>query len=167
MLIRDNTTNGDTGNINLYYDGSASFAGGNTEIASSGSISVNRLDDNTRGVFVGKFQGTDTTVIRANGSAEFGKVNIGFSGDPTNGDYILGFTGAGSDLGFGIQQQNVLGFYHGGSQVASIDLTGSATFAGAVEVGDDSLAGTIFKVKGTGTSEGNQYRKLWWFRHNI
>ena len=79
--------------------------------------------------------GTDKITLNASdGSASFGKVGIRYSGDPTNSDYILGFTGGGTDLGFGIEQQNVLGFYHDGTQVASIDLTGAATFAGGVEL---------------------------------
>ena len=75
----------------------------------------------------------------SNGDGIFGGIDISFSGDGFNQDYILGFKGGKSDLGFAIPQQNVLGFYHNKKQVASIDLTGSVKLLGdGVAIGSHS-----------------------------
>ena len=112
-------------------NGAAKFAGGNTEIASSGSISVNRLDDNTRGVFVGKFQGTDTAVIRANGSAEFAQIGdkckieltrVGSAGNER------GYTRLDSNGGLTASNSSGIEFFINGSQTAVINYDGNTTF---------------------------------------
>lgn len=100
-----------------------------------------------------------------NGDGIFGGIDISFSGDGFNQDYILRFSGAGSDLGLAIPQQNVLGFYHNKKQVASIDLTGSAEFSSDVIVGSRGKKWMIVESNGLAhlvdqTSAATEYPPL-------
>ena len=59
----------------IFLDGSAEFAGGATEISSSGAIAVNRAAG-TNDIFTGQLNGSVTLNIEADGSATFGPFDL-------------------------------------------------------------------------------------------
>ena len=136
-----------TQSAKIYNNGSADFAGGNTQIASSGAVLINRIDASDRGVFVGKFQGTDTSTIFADGSASFsGAVDIGpFSAG------TLGIRVTNSGTVYNLNNTaNTYAYWIGDNlandPVIALKFDGSADFAGDIVIGEHPTSGVrIYK----------------------
>ena len=90
-LIAGNNSSSETFTVNA--DGSASFAGGATEISSSGAIEVNRAAG-TNDVFAGLLNDSATSRIKADGSATFA-LNGVFAGGCRAGAFDVDSPSAG------------------------------------------------------------------------
>ena len=134
--------------IQLNANGSAEFAGGATEISSSGAIAVNRTAG-TNDIFAGLLNDSATSRIKADGSAEFGSASSSPSARHTITAYnsspdtettatFFAHNNAGGRLWKGS---------NGSAETSTIYADGSATFEGLV------TANEAFRSNRTGSGQ--------------
>jgi hypothetical protein len=132
-------------NISLNANGSATFAG-NVDVGNwptvgsrrtnSGAVLVNRADAGTSEVWSGRFSGTETSRINADGSATFGGDVIA-----TGGNVKLKSEGSGGKIQI-IQLNTATEAFQLGTvatpSAVALKANGSAKFAGSVGIGTTS-----------------------------
>ena len=133
------------GNFALKWDGSASFAGGNSQINSYGQLVITRSDSNAYPSLTINSAGTTTNTIDLNGdgSATFGAFNT--SSTTTHGATIDQY--ANSHSGVRVQSTSsattvgeFFAAYRGSSAVFQVLTGGNATFAGTITADGYSLS---------------------------
>ena len=137
-----------TATSKIFTDGSAEFAGGNFAIGSTGAIAIDRASSGNF-IIEGKLSGSQTSLIRADGSAVFGGV--------LQGDQRVVINGAGGKTGSANTLLNYAG--DGSTVTASFTADGAAEFAGTVQIGTPNYAATTtagFNIAATGAYYSQQ-----------